>query len=374
METGSFILRFKIMLKNKFLLIPILIFLIALMIDRIVMIEKSQAYFTKTVSEINYFHKPILFQDLKEYLAKPERKKVLVYFGNSRALLFDNRYIAEHYPDWILFNFSVPGGTPDYFTFWLEQLKADNVKPDFILVDNSIEAFNFTAYITLDEVLVNGIDFAYLIKHWNRYTSKNITNFIAKRLFKTYQYRPKLETILQRLKNDSAVAKNFGQWKIIISDRLRIERGSASADISGNISSSDELVQRYSEGDFHSYIEPYTFNQNMLEFQADNFRILNELNVKHAAIWVRVARPYFGYIKTRNAVANPDKSIITTAYSIWYPKITEIHNKYNTPLLNMNEDESYNCNFFTDASHMSSECFPDYTDYIFEKGIGVKKK
>lgn len=362
------------MFKNKFLLIPVLILLIALIIDRIVMLEKIQAYFTKTVSEINYFHKPVLFQELKEYLSKPDRKKVLVYFGNSRALLFDNKYIAEHYPDWILFNFSVPGGTPDYFTFWLEQFKADNVKPDFILVDDSLEVFNFTSYIKLDEVLINGIDFPFILRYWNRYTSKEITNFLAKRLFMTYQYRPKLDTVLQRLKNNSAIAKNFIEWKRIIMERLKIERGSASSDISGNLSSSDDLVLRYSDGDFHSYVEPYTFNQNMLDFQEDNFKILNELGVKRAGIWVRIARPYFGYIKTRNAVPNPNKETIITAYSVWVSKITAIHEKYKVPFLNMNEDESYNCNYFTDASHMSSECFPAYTDYIFEKGIGIKKK
>ncbi len=366
--------RSKIMFKNKFLLIPVLIFLIALAVDRLLMLEKIQTYFTKTVSEINYFHKPILFKELKEYLTKPDRKKVLVYFGNSRALLFDNKYIAEHYPDWILFNFSVPGGTPDYFTFWLEQFQADNVKPDFILVDNSVEAFNLTAYIKIDEVLVNGLDFPFILKYRSRYTSKEITNFIAKRLFKTYQYRPKLETVLQRMKNDFLIVKHYREWRKQIAEKLVEERGSASSDISANASSSEELVLRYSEGDFHSYIEPFTFNEHMLAFQNDNFTILKELGVKHSAIWVRVARPYFKYIQTRNAVrpANPEKPI--TAYSIWFPKIKAIHEANQTNLFNMNEDEEYNCNYFTDASHMSTKCFPDYTDYIFQKVIGVSRK
>lgn len=361
------------MLKNKFLLIPLLIFIIALAIDRILMLEKIQTYFTKTVSEINYFHKPVLFEELKSYLQKPERKKVFVYFGNSRALLFDNKYIEEHYPEWVLFNFSVPGGTPDYFTFWLEQFKADNVKPDFILIDDSIEAFNLSARIKIDEVLVNGVDFPFILKHSSRYTSKEITNFIAKRLFKTYQYRPKLETVLQRLKDNSAIAKNYQQWRIKIAEKLKEERGSASSDISANATSSPELVLKYSEGDFHSYIEPFTFNENMLEFQKDNFKILKELGVKNATISVRVARPYFKYIQTRNAVL-PKKAETITAYSIWYTKLNVAHQEFEMPLYNMNEDQLYTCDYFTDASHMSTKCFPDYTDYIFNQIIGVEKK
>ena len=81
------------MLRNKFLFIPVLIFFLALGIDRLLMTEKIQTYFTKTVSEINFFHKPHLFQELKDYLSQKDRKKVLIYFGDSRALLFDNKYI-----------------------------------------------------------------------------------------------------------------------------------------------------------------------------------------------------------------------------------------------------------------------------------------
>lgn len=332
------------------------------------MLEGIQTYFTKTVSELNYFHKPVLFEELKTYLKKKDRKKVFVYFGNSRALLFSNKYIEEKYPEWIFFNFSVPGGTPDYFTYWLEKFKEEDVRPDFILVDDSVEAFNLRAKIKIDEVLVNGLDFKFLLSHADRYSSKEITNFIAKKLFKTYQYRPKLEVILSRLKNNSAVQKHYKEWRRTVLTKLTEERGNASSDLSGNRVSSDEVIQRYSEGDFNSYIENFTFNENMLKFQKDNFDILNDLGVPHASIWVRVAPAYFKLIKTRELKKESAPKI---AYDLWYEKISKIHKETGTVLFNMNEDESYKCNLFTDASHMSSECFPDYTDYIFKKIIQV---
>ncbi|HMV44926.1 MAG TPA: DUF1574 family protein [Leptospiraceae bacterium] len=33
--------------------------------------------------------------------------------------------------------------------------------------------------------------------------------------------------------------------------------------------------------------------------------------------------------------------------------------KFRMPLFNMNEDPEYTCDYFTDASHMSTKCFPD---------------
>jgi hypothetical protein len=362
------------MIKNKFLLIPVLIFILSILIDRIIMLEPIQIYFTKTVSEINYFHKDYLFEELKIYLNKTDRKKVLVYFGNSRGLLFNNKYIQKHYPNWILFNFSVPGGTPDYFNFWLERFKEQNVKPDFVLIDTAIEAYNLNPRIKIDEVLINGLDFKFILSNYDRYSAKEITNFIAKKLFKTYQYRPKIDTILQRLKNHSAIAVNYKAWRKKITEQLIQEKGSASSDISANATSSDELVLRYSNGDYFSYIDSYILNQNMLLFQKENFLLLKELNIPYSSILVKVANPYYSFIKTRKAVkkTNQDESE-KTAYEVFLPKIKTILEETNTQLHNMNEDREYSCNFFTDASHMSSECFPDYTDFIFKKIMKINK-
>jgi hypothetical protein len=72
------------MLKNKYLLLPLWIFLISFILDKIVMTETLQTYFTKTVSEINYFHKPYLFQELKDYL---QTKTLLITF-NQLLMLF----------------------------------------------------------------------------------------------------------------------------------------------------------------------------------------------------------------------------------------------------------------------------------------------
>ena len=373
MGRGLYIQPFE-MIKNKFLLIPFLIFILSILLDRIIMLEPIQIYFTKTVSEINYFHKDYLFEELRVYLNKPDRKKVLVYFGNSRGLLFNNKYIEKHYPNWILFNFSVPGGTPDYFNFWLERFKKQNVKPDFVLIDTAIEAYNLNPRIKIDEVLVNGLDFKFILNNYDRYSSKEITNFIAKKLFKTYQYRPKFETILQRLKNNSAIAVNYKAWRKKITEQLIQEKGSASSDISANATSSDELVLRYSNGDYFSYIDSYNLNENMLLFQKENFLLLKELKISYSSILVKVASPYYTFIKTRKAVKKTNHNDVEkTAFEVFSPKINTIIEETNTRFYNMNEDKEYFCNFFTDASHMSSECFPDYTDFIFKKIMKVNK-
>lgn len=351
------------MIKNRFLLIPFLIVGIAYLLDKLLLVENIQTYFTKTMSEVNYSHKPELVDEMRIYLMQKNRKKVLAYFGNSRALLFSNDYIAKKYPDWILFNFSVPGGTPDYSLYLIEKLEKENIRPDFVLLDNSIEAFNLKAFIKIDEVLVNGLTFDFILRYAGRYSKKEITNFIAKRLFRTYQYRPKLETVLQRIENNFFILNTYREWRSRTRERLKKERGSASSEIASGHTSSEEVVKKYAEGDYKSYLVPYVFNENMLRFQKDNFTVLKRMGLPAAGIWVRVAPSYFQLIKNRPVPGETNK----TVYDIWFPKLTGIHYDAGIPFWNMNEDKTYNCNEFSDASHMSPKCFPAYTDFIMQQ-------
>lgn len=350
------------MLKHRFLFFPFLILFTALVLDRIFLLEKIQTYYTRTVSEINFFHKPILFKDLKKYLQEKDRKKVLVYFGNSRALLFDNEYIQRKYPNWILFNFSVPGGTPDYFHYWLLKFQEENVRPDFVLVDNSVEAFNRTPVIKIDESLVNGLDFPFLFRFWDRYSKNELSNFTAKRMFRTYQYRPKLDVIIERSKNNFAILNHYREWRTKVMDNLIRERGSASGD-SKNMTAPPELILKYANGDYNSYISNYEFHEDMFLFQKENLEILKKLNIPSAGIWVKVASPYMDLILSKPYKKDCKECL---AYNVWKNRVFPLFSEYKFNIWNMNTETDYKCEAFTDASHMASECFPAYTDFIFE--------
>lgn len=353
------------MLKNKFLLLPFLIFAIAFIIDKVLQVETIQTYYSKTVSEMNYFHKLELFEDMKLYLKQENHKKVLVVLGNSRSLLFDNNYIDKNYPDWILYNFSVPGGTPDYALYWIEKFDHDNVKVDFILLDSSPEVYNQTPFIKIDETLINGLDFSFIIRYAARYKSSDITNFLSKRMFGTYRYRPKLNTILERMKDDSKIVKQYRNWRKSIKDKLKKERGSASSDVTENYTSPPEIIKKFAEGDYRSYLTPYKFSKNMLIFHKDNVRILKKMGIPHAIVWVKVAKPYYELVKTKTFF-NEKTHQQQTVYDLLQPELESLSQESKVNVYNMNDDLNYNCEEFSDASHMANACFPAYTDYIFK--------
>ena len=350
------------MFKNRFLLLPFLVFITAFILDKILLLENIQTYFTKTMSEVNYQLKPELYEELKQYLAKHDRKKVLVYFGNSRALLFDNEYIEKTYPQWILYNFSVPGGSPDYTKYWLEIFKKENVRPDFILLDESIEIYNAENRIQIDEVLLNGISVSFLLRHLDRYSSKEFSDFVSKRLFQVYKYRPKLATIKERIEDDFRGLEMYRNWRKEIKSRLRKDRGSSSPNfMPGGVASEDQLL-KFSEGDFQSYLGSFRLKKSMMAFQGESIQLIKELQIPYSVIWVRLSRPYFSLVMNREIQTDKGKS---SAFNAWFPEMQKLHQQTTTDFWDMNRDASYSCDKFSDAGHMAPVCYKDYTDFIF---------
>ncbi len=353
------------MKKNSFLFIPFIIFLVSVGLDRIATIESFQKYFSTTFSHLNFISKEDLYADLKLELQKDPsvRKKTLVFLGNSRALLLPYAELQKKYPDWMLYNFSVPGGSPDYFLYWVERITSDGIRPDFVLLDQSLEIYNKTPVLALDEVLVYGLSFDFILRHFTRYSREELSVFLSKRLFHIYRDRPKLWRIQERMKNSSAEAKVYegGVQKVL--DMLKLEKGSTPRDLTP-LKQTEEHISKLSEGDFSSYLVPYTFHDDMFAMQKDSVQYLKMAKIPYATIWVRVARPYFQMYGSKKTET---PSGLQTPLSVWKPIVEKWNSETSTPFWNMNEDPEYTCDEFADPGHMSPNCFPAFGDYIFRK-------
>lgn len=366
MEESSFTTNFNMtLLKNKFILAPFLALILAFILDKVLLSENIQTYFSKTMSEINYSQKEELYDELKAYLKEENHRKVLVYFGTSRALLFENAYIESEFKDWTLFNFSVPGGTPDYTLYWLERFQEDKVKPNFVLLDQSVEAYNSAAVISLDDVLTNGLSVSFVLRHSKNYSSSEISTLLAKRMFKTYHYRPKMATVLARVKDDFAILKSYRELRAGLKKSLKDGKGSAMTPGTSSGIMPDEMLKKSSWGDFHSYMVPYHFKDQPMYFLGLSYKILDEMNIPKAAIWVRLSRPYYTLIQ--NELVTTKSKEKSTVYNLWFPTISKFQKEHKVDLWNMNDDPNYNCDLFLDSGHMSPACYKDYTNYIFNQ-------
>lgn len=355
------------LIKHKYLLYPLWIFLFAFFLDKAFLLEGVHTYFSKTLSDINYIQKNELYESLKTYLNQPNRKKVLVYFGNSRALLFDNQYIESTYPGWTLYNFSVPGGKTDYTLQWAEKFFRDGVKPDFVLIDQSTELYNSTASLKVDETLTNGLDVFFVLKHWNKFSTEEKSTLLAKRLFRTYQYRPKLEVILRRASQKQIYLYPYQELRAKFMGELAIGQGSAKTPGTHHELMPLARLKKSAFGDFHSYLVPFSFNDRTFQFYKEAAQIFKNMNVPQASIWVRLSLPYMELIRSQPVAKFENNN--HTIYSVWLPKVENYQNENEIPFWNMNDATDYNCNEFSDAGHMAPTCYRDYTDFIMKRVI-----
>ncbi|MBI3396515.1 MAG: DUF1574 family protein, partial [Spirochaetia bacterium] len=56
----------------------------------------------------------------------------------------------------------------------------------------------------------------------------------------------------------------------------------------------------------------------------------------------------------------------STVRTVWQPYMENSALRYGAGFLNMNFGPSIKCDDFYDASHMAGNCFPEFTDYLFD--------
>lgn len=166
-------------------------------------------------------------------------------------------------------------------------------------MDESIEIFNSSSILTLDEVLFYGLNPLFVLRHSDRYSNSDLTGYIVKKLFHTVKNRPRWSVIRARAKEGGILAKGYSKLRSEIWENLKRQRGSATSDSSPRVVLPAELLKKRSNTDFKSYLGIFTFNPKMLANQEDAIRIVKEMGISYAMIWVRVARPYFELYKLK---------------------------------------------------------------------------
>lgn len=357
---------------RRYLFFPALLLLAAFLTDKAFYLGDFEDYFLRTASFVNYEHKEILINELESYLKQENRKKVMVMFGNSRTMAFDPEHIKNYYPDWLLFNFSVPGGNTDYYLQFMERFKKRGIKPEFIYFAVSPQGFNSSAKVQMDEVMLNGLSAWFVLKNIPYYRVTELSNYFAKKTFWNYQFRPKLSIIMKKLKNDGKHLKGFRKLKKTSPELLKTNLGSIpiSSKHDKGINDSDEL-SRTAEGTWIDFFSPFTVSKTQMYFTESSLKISKEMGIPSIVLWTKVG-PYLRQIKNERAVETMQDGSKLTIRSSWAPKIEMLARKYNSEFMDMNFGPTIQCDRFQDSSHMAGVCFPEFTDFIFEKA-GIKK-
>ncbi len=351
-------------MNNKILIIPFIIFLAAFAFDKLILLGNFPLYYLTSISFINFQHKQEMIYELKNYMEKPHRKNVVVILGNSRSMSFDNQYIEKKYPGWILFNFSVPGGIQDYFLYLLKRFNELNIKPDALFISITPQGMNATPSVLTDEVLIYGLPLSFLLSEAEHYTISDWSNYIAKKLFVNYKFRPKLRVIQYR--KDPAQLLKFADFIIRTYYTLGQERGSIPSSVEIKKNKNKEFLEKNAQSIWNDFFVPFKLSENAIYFLKKDIEYAKELNIKTIYLFWPPISPELLHKKLTQRIAivenNSEKK---TVYEVWFSKILEIAKEYDVQILDLNVQNQLKCLEFFDASHLASICYNEYTDKIF---------
>ena len=345
------------------MLFPLIPLLAAFLFDKLFFIGEVPYYFLNTASFVNYDHKEELIFELKDYLSRKDRKKVVAIFGNSRTTPFNNAYIESKHPDWILFNFSVPGGTSDYYCYLMEKFQKNNIHPDHMVFAITPQGFNSVSRIQMDEVMVYALPPSFIARNISHFSIDDMSNYIAKKLFLGYRNKPLPAVILRRTKNNSRDKELLKEFIINSKKALHDSRGSVA--LSKREPKTNRVkMEENAEDIFRDFLSPFQYSKNQHFFMEESLKIAVEMKIPSSLLWARVS-PELRLLKNEIAFIKTDDGKTITIRGAWEPRQRSLAEKYGVKFLDMNDDGNFKCDKFIDASHMSGICFDDFTDYLF---------
>ena len=349
------------------MLFPLIPLLTAFCFDKVFFIGDLPYYFLNTASFVNYEHKEELIFEMKEYLSRPDRKKVLALFGNSRTTPFSNKYIETKYPDWILYNFSVPGGTSDYFYYLMEKFQKNNIRPDHIIFTVTPQGFNSASRIQMDEVMVYALPPSFVLRNIAHFSIDDVTNYIAKKLFLGYRNKPQIPVIIRRTKNNSFEKEILK--KFINDSRIALHESRGSVSLGEHEPEIDPVKMKINADDiFKNFLSPFKYSESQHNFMEQGLKISSEMKIPSTLLWARVS-PDLRQIKNATEFIKTDDGRKITIREAWLPHQIALAEKYGVKFLDLNFEKQFSCDKFYDASHMAGICFDEFTDYLFESII-----
>lgn len=345
---------------------PFLVFLAAFLFDKVFFIDHLEDYFLTTISFVNFDHKERMLGELREYLKQPDHRHTLVVFGNSRTMGFSRTYIEKKYPGWTLFNFSVPGGTTDYFYYLMTRFRDEDIRPDAVYFTVTPQGMNDTAPVALDEVMVFGLPLSFITREAAAYKMEDLTNYLVKKMFLVHCYRPKLRTVQYRLSGTHLL--DFRRFLEFNRESLEKERGSVPFDLDYKPPQNEKLIEENAASIWKDSFVPFRLSHGQVNFTEQSLKIARDMGVRRGLLWPRVSEP-LRRRKSEEKVALDSRGQPTTVQRAWEPLMRDMAGRYGAVWMDFNFDPArdLHCDLFFDASHMASGCMGAFMDSIMHE-------
>jgi hypothetical protein len=336
------------LLSKKFLFYPLILFFLILILDKIFLLPLFHNEFLQAGNSVFYHQRKVLAERLASD-ADLKDKKLAVVFGDSRSYPFSEKGIPEKYQkNWSLYNFSGPQGVPMYSYFMLKDFLEKGIKPDFIILSLSPEAFDDTKGFINSPFMRMACNDACVEDVWNHLTFKDKYEFVLDRVFSLRSVEFNLNLFISRLK-----ARKLKEYSARYNSEFQLINYSKGeylmyATTANPIEKLEKDTRRVSM----LYMRSYTLGESQIFYLKSFLKLANENKVPTLVLWPKVYPGYYASY-TKFDIKN-----------LWWRQVELIAKDAGAFAIDMNEAST--CDLFNDASHQSVFCFIDQMKMIWQ--------
>ena len=333
--------------KVKIAYIPLFIFILLFILDKIFLIKKIQLLTQKDPTFLYYQYKEELIEELEKfYKNNKENKKILILLGSSRLMFIDYQDFKKNYPNWEMFNFSVPVNSPAFYLYILEKLLTKDVKPNLVVLESDPFQFNEYSPGFKKSNLPYTFDLPFVVKYFHLFERDEVSDFLGYLLFAGKKYPPDLYVLWNRIKNPNDKILTIFKYT---EDYQRKNNGCGLAAIPFSEWYVRDLseIQQSAMGTKKWLYSNYKESERQWTFFKKTLELLKNYQINYFVIKPQVSPIMEEELKKDQVIQN--------AYKRWKERIKQLvpENQWN----DFSTSETFFCNTFVDGSHMSKECY-----------------
>nr|WP_244247264.1 DUF1574 domain-containing protein [Leptospira montravelensis] len=335
-------------LKSKpFLLYPVVLFLFIFFVDKIFLLPIFHDEFLQAGNSVFYFQRKEL---AKRLLADKEasEKNLTLVFGDSRSYPFSELGIPEPYrKNWTLYNFSSPQGIPMNSYIQLKKLLAMGIKPEFVILSLSPEAFDDNKGFILSPFLRMGCDNECLDIVWKDIPLKEKWAYLLDKVFSIRSVELNLSLLSSRLKRGK-----LKEYKSKYNEEFQLINYTKGEYLMYGVQSNPiEKIKKDTLRIGSLYMGSYTLGSSQRPYVEAFLDLTRKNQIKTLVLWPKVYGDYYKYYEKFHIK------------EVWWEPTEIMAKSYGAYTLNWNKEGT--CDLFNDASHQSAFCFIDQMKEIW---------
>ncbi len=373
-------------LKNKYLLVPLLIFTIVFAADKIFRLPVVLEYtvFWQKVEPDFYESRNWLFDQLRQEY--PDRtasgQKLGVIFGTSRAGEFSTDYFARKIPGSYTYNFSAPLACPAFHYYFLSRMLDAGIRPDFVLIEADPVLFSSGA---VDYSLSYSYDPVFVFRNtdYNRTAPANIWDaegrgfsfdeaetYFLKQTFALYKFPLDINNVSENMRTitlphptEGLKTYQVSEFKKSVLNSIRSANKSNLGGIPNLIyfTVPPQMMEQDAENLANRHLAGFTPSQTQIQFFKKLIRALSYNNIRTIVYWPVVSEPLRRRMEKLRLMETFQKPL--EQYLASEAKANpEFRAQFSDPYL----DPALKCRQFQDATHLSGACFFELTDRILK--------